>query len=251
MQILEKIRKERRRPQGVLQKYAKRWTKFVRNTLKPSTNLLQEVTSMEAEEMRAAKSADGQQPFPVLLPGQLRGGANGEPIYVPAANLQVAAQSDFYRCKFMDVVVDAVMVRGKNPVTGKKGQYLKCTPPPAEKVENATAVVVQASIDAGETFFGQCVGFTYPSPTDLEDDPSTRKHSSPSSICKAWQDACDKAVAKAKYVQMCRQKKPKGCANSLPVTHESPANDSRTPLTMRTKPPLLCTPGLKQTRAAN
>ena len=67
-------------------------------------------------------------------------------------------------------VVDAGWCE-KNPVTGKR--TVPRAPPPAEKVANATAVVVQASVDAGD-LFGQGVVFTYPSPTDVpEDDPSS------------------------------------------------------------------------------
>lgn len=211
MKVLEAIRKERADAHhAVLAKHAQTMEEVRAQHAEAIEKLsAREVTAMEAEEQAAAVgAAHGQAPFPVLFPGQLRtsgGGKHGhqQAIYVPAANLQVAAQSDFYRCKFMDVVVDAVMVRGRNPATGKKGQYLKCTPPPPAAVANATAVVVQASVDAGETFFGQGVVYAYPAPTDVpEDDPSSfesilRLRQS----AKAWQAACDKAVAKAKAAQ--------------------------------------------------
>ena len=88
---------------------------------------IEELTAKEAEKKAEEQGAKGE---PVLIPGPIKGsfqvdGKTLAPALFKSENLQVAAQSDFYRCKFMDRVVSGVMVRGKDPVTKKIGQYLK------------------------------------------------------------------------------------------------------------------------------
>jgi len=165
---------------------------------------IEELTAKEAEKKAVEQGAQGQA---VLFPGPVKGsfkedGKTLAPALFKAENLQVAAQSDFYRCKFMDHVVSGVMVRGKDPVTQKVGQYLKCTPP--AQVENGVSmpqsIAVVGSVDGGESWFGTGITYTYPMQDDApEDDPSSFE-----SILKlrksaeAWKRACDHAVSKLK-----------------------------------------------------
>ena len=139
---------------------------------------IEELTAKEAEKKAEASGAKGE---PVLFPGPVKGGFREDgktlsPALFKSENLETAAQSDFYRCKFMDHVVSGVMVRGKDPVTHKVGQYLKCTPP--TQMENGVlmpqSVTVKGSVDGGESWFGEGITYTYPTLDDApEDDPSS------------------------------------------------------------------------------
>lgn len=180
----------------------------MRAVMEKHANAIEELTAKEA---RRAEEGEANSGFPLLAPGPLTAPA-GTAVLIPAYNLQSAAQSDFYRCKFQEQVVDAVFVHAKDRVTGKVGQYLKCTPPARETLENPVAVSVQASIDAGKTFFGQGVTFSYPGAHEVpQDDPSSFE-----SVlvlrraAEAWKKACDVAVAKSK-----------NASTVVPVTPES------------------------------